>query len=65
MTLGAGVLGQRNSVSSGVCLRTWLQAADSALVSVAAQGARVTVRRWSETIATASCWVSPEPAENA
>ena len=34
-----------------------------ALLGVAAQGAEV--RRWSRTIAIASRWVSPEPAENA
>jgi hypothetical protein len=46
-----------------VRLRTWLQAAVFALLCVAAQGAGVP--RWSRTMATASRWVSPEPAENA
>ena len=34
-----------------------------ALLCVAAQGAGVP--RWSRTMATASRWVNPEPAENA
>ena len=34
-----------------------------ALLCVAAQGAGLP--RWSRTMATASRWVSPEPAENA
>jgi hypothetical protein len=46
-----------------VCLRVRLQAAVLALLGVAAQGAGVP--RWSRTMATASRWVSPEPAENA
>ncbi len=36
-----------------------------ALLCVAVQGAGVLVRRWSWTMATACCWVSREPAENA
>jgi hypothetical protein len=37
----------------------------SALLRVAAQGVWVPVLRWCRTMATASRWVSPEPAENA
>ena len=48
-----------------VRLRTWLQAAVSALLRVAAQGVWVTVLGWFRAMATASRWVSREPAENA
>jgi hypothetical protein len=41
------------------------QAAVSALLRVAAQGVWVPVPLWSWTMATACCWVSREPAENA
>ena len=37
----------------------------SALLCVAAQGVWVPVLCWSRTLATACCWVSPEPAEYA
>src|SRR5215472_12244526 len=37
----------------------------SALYAVVAHGVWVPVPRWSRTMATACCWVSLEPAENA
>jgi hypothetical protein len=48
-----------------VRLRTWLQAAVSALSYGAAQGVWVPVPGWSRTMSTACRWVSREPAENA
>jgi hypothetical protein len=60
----AGVMANGDSAQPApVRLRAWLQAAVFALLCVAAQGAGVP--RWSRTMATASCCVSPEPAENA
>ena len=60
----AGVMANGDSAQPApVRLRDWLQAAVFGLLCVAAQGAGVP--RWSRTMATASCCVSPEPAENA
>jgi hypothetical protein len=58
--------GEGRQRSAGtVRLRSWLRAEGSALLCVAAQGGGVPVPRWSWTMATACCWVSLEPAENA
>jgi hypothetical protein len=60
----AGLVANGDSAQPAqVRLRTWLRAAVFALLHGAAQGAGVSP--WSRMMATASCWVSPEPAENA
>ena len=60
----AGLVANGDSaLPAPVRVRTWLQAAVFELWCVAAQGAGVP--RWSRAMATASRWVSPEPAENA
>jgi len=60
----AGLVANGNSaLPVPVRLRTWLQAAVFELRCLAAQGAGVP--RWSRAMATASRWLSPEPAENA
>jgi hypothetical protein len=58
----AGWASGNSAPPAPVRLRAWLQAAVLALLGVAAQGGGVP--RWSRTMATASRWVSPEPAEN-
>jgi hypothetical protein len=45
--------------------RIWRSRRSLRAMCIAAQDVWVLVRRWSQTMATASCWVSPEPAVNA
>jgi hypothetical protein len=60
---GAGLAWRRTATARSrhwfAC--AWLHAAISAVLCGAAQGGGVP--RWSRTMATASRWVSPEPAE--